>query len=415
MPKIHLTERSIGKLAAPSQDGRQALFWDTALSGFGVLCSGSSSLKTFVVQRDIGGRARRLTIGSVAEIPLAKARDRAREALDSLRQGILPAVKADLNLTLRAAIEGLVTRPDLRPASVRAYRMPLRTLSSWADLPLRTITGDMVERRHRELGASIGGHTANATMRALSAVWAYASERTPDLPTCPVRRLKRRWFVEERRERLVGNDRLPDFYSAVTALENAIVRDAILLLMFSGMRRGECLSLRWDDVDLKERMIRLPATVTKNKKPAALPMSGFVFDLLVARRALGKDKFIFPGPGKAGYISDLQSAFGEIEQQTGVKISAHDLRRGFVTTAESIGVSIGVIKQLVNHVGSSDITLRYVITSQDRLRAATQAITDRLKELCQVSDPAGENVKKLAPKINTKQASKGLVMSKVMD
>src|SRR5467141_1496200 len=79
---------------------------------------------------------------------------------------------------------------------------------------------------------------------------------------------------------------------------------------------------------------KLPPTVTKNKKPAALPMSDYVFDLLVARRALGKDKFIFPGPGKAGYISDLQSAFGEIEGQTGIKISAHDLRRGFVTTAE---------------------------------------------------------------------------------
>jgi hypothetical protein len=168
MPKIHLTERSISKLPAPASGGRQTLHWDTALSGFAVLCSGSSSLKSYVVQRDVGGKSRRVHIGSVAELPLIKARDRAREALDDLRQGIMPAVKADKNLSLRAAIEGLVQRPDLRPASVRAYRMPLRTLSSWADLPLRSISGDMIERRHRELGAAIGGHTANATMRALA-------------------------------------------------------------------------------------------------------------------------------------------------------------------------------------------------------------------------------------------------------
>jgi integrase len=402
MPKIHLTERSISKLPAPASGGRQTLHWDTALSGFAVLCSGSSSLKSYVVQRDVGGKSRRVHIGSVAELPLIKARDRAREALDDLRQGIMPAVKADKNLSLRAAIEGLVQRPDLRPASVRAYRMPLRTLSSWADLPLRSISEDMIERRHRELGAAIGGHTANATMRALSAVWGYAVERVPDLPTCPVRRLKRQWFAEPRRERLVGDDKMADFYSAVMALENAVVRDCLLLIMFTGMRRGETISLRWEDVDLKERVIRLPATVTKNKKPATLPMSDLVFDLLVARRALGKDKFIFPGLGKAGYISDLQCAFNEIEQQTGVKISAHDLRRTFVTTAESIGISIGTSKALVNHT-ESDITMRYAVISKDRLRVATQTVTDRLKTLCGIKDPAGGNVKKLAQKIRVKE------------
>lgn len=397
MSKLHLTERSISKLAAPAPGGRQTLHWDVGLRGFGVLCSGSSGLKSFVVQKDIAGRSTRLKIGSVAELPLAKARLRAAELLDDLRQGLLPVAKADLNMTLRAAVEGLVTRPDLRPASVRAYKMPLRTLAPWADWPLRTITGDMVERRHRELGGEIGGHTANATMRALSAVWGYAVERVPDLPTCPVRRLKRQWFVEERRERLVSNDRMADFYSAVSMLQNQVAADCLKLMMFTGMRRGETISLRWDDVDLKERMIRLPATITKNKKPATLPMSTHVYDLLVARRALGKDKFIFPGPGKAGHISDLQCAFNEIEQQTGIKISAHDLRRGFVTTAESIGIPLGAIKGLVNHT-ESDITMRYAIVSQDRLRAATQAITDRLKELCGISAPAGENVKRLARK-----------------
>jgi integrase len=402
MPRLHLTERAIAKLAAPDPTGKQAYHWDIGLRGFGVLCSGTSGAKSYICQRDINGRSKRLKIGAVGELSLAKARLRAAEALDDLRQGILPAVKADRNTTLRAAVAALVTRSDLRPASVRAYKMPLRTLAAWADWPLRNVNGDAVEKRHRELGASIGRHTANASMRALSAVWAHAAERVPDLPSCPVRRLKRKWFKEERRKRLVANDRLTDFYNAVMGLDNAIVRDCLLLMMFTGMRSGESKSLRFDDIDLAKRTINLRAEVTKGKRSITLPMSDYVHDLLVARRALGRTEYVFPGSGKSGYISDLQCAFNEIKEQTGIKISAHDLRRGFITCAESIGLGIGVIKQLVNHAAENDVTIGYVIIEDARLQAATQALTNRLKELCGVMGPAGENIEKLVRNKYTK-------------
>jgi integrase len=398
MPRLHLTERAVAKLPAPDPSGQQAYYWDIGLRGFGVLVSGTTAQKSFIVQRDVASRSKRLKIGAVAEITLAVARERAREALDDLRQGILPANKADRNTTLRAAAEALVARHDLRPASVRAYRMPLRTLAAWADWPLRSITPDMVEKRHRELGAAIGHHTANASFRALSAIWAHAEERVPELPANPVRRLKRHWFKEERRTRLVGNDRLPDFYNAVSMLPNQIVADCLKLLMFTGMRSGECKSLRWSDIDLVKRTINLRAEVTKGKRSTTLPMSDVVHDLLVARRALGKAEYVFPGLGKAGHVSDLDAAFRTIKAQTGITISAHDLRRGFITTAESIGVSIGTIKRLVNHASEGDVTAGYVIVEDARLQEATQHIADRLMVLCEMTSPAGENIAKLVRK-----------------
>jgi len=249
----------------------------------------------------------------------------------------------------------------------------------------------MVEERHRELGKEIGGHTANASFRALSAIWGYAEQRVPELPANPVKRLKRKWFREERRQRLVGNEQLADFYSAVMALSNAVVRDCILLILFSGLRYGESISLRWDDVDLAKRTINLRAEVTKAKRAISLPISDYVFDLLVARRALGRAEYVFPGPGRHGHITDLQSAFKEIESQTqtSVKVSPHDLRRGYITLAEETGLTIGVIKRLVNHASENDVTAGYMIVSEERLREAQQAITDRLKDLCGISDPEG--------------------------
>jgi hypothetical protein len=143
--------------------------------------------------------------------------------------------------TLREALEDYVkARKDLRPRSVQKYRLSVTTyLSAWLDRPLREITHEMVEVRHRDITAEIekrhraaaktmaerysawaheaeargwpeaatrhraaaavaearslpNGHaTANGAMRALSVLWKFTAERVPDLPPNPVARLHR--------------------------------------------------------------------------------------------------------------------------------------------------------------------------------------------------------------------------------
>ena len=51
----------------------------------------------------------------------------------------------------------LLARKDLRPATVRAYRkMCERHLAVWLDRPLREITPDAVEQKHREIAEEVG-------------------------------------------------------------------------------------------------------------------------------------------------------------------------------------------------------------------------------------------------------------------
>jgi len=62
------------------------------------------------------------------------------------------------------------------------------------------------------------------------------------------------------------------------------------------LRRNEAAALRWDEIDLAERVIRLPAKRTKAGRKLDLPMSDLVRDLLIARRALGHEgAFVVPG------------------------------------------------------------------------------------------------------------------------
>ena len=409
MPRVKLTERTIQKLKAPDPTGQQVLHWDDELKGFAVLCSGTTSVRTYVVQRAMPrGKTRRLTVGAVNEISLIEARKRAADMLDSLRRGIDPKKKSAGDATLTATLENYLTsRKTLRPASVRLYRIAVsRWLAPWANLPLRSVTPEMVEERHARIAASIarnnkqkritGKTSANLSMRVLRALHGFAADRDGAMPPNPVRRLKKAWFEEQRRTRLVAVEQLPAFYQAVCQLDNGIARDLILLLLFTGMRVGEARTLRWEDIDLPGRVIRVRAEHTKGKRQLDLPMSDFVHAMLVARRALGRTDFVFPGRTAGTHIKDLTFAFDRIADTSGVTVSAHDLRRTFLTVAESCDVSPLALKALVNHSIGGDVTAGYVVMTVERLRVPAQTIANRLKELCRVPEVSGANVSKLA-------------------
>lgn len=402
MPTIHLTEKTITKLPAPDPSGQQTIHWSDEMKGFGVLCSGTTNSKTYIVQRTLEHRKlRRLTVAAVNEISLDKAKVRAADMLDELRRGIDPKKKVE-DPTLRSALEAFLTaRKDLSPASIHVFRQVERTLKSWLDLPLRSITGDMIEKRHIEIAAAIAkrgktsGHvTANGAFKTLQLLYNFSAERVEDLPPNPVKRLKRNWYPEPPKERIVSHEKMPDFYRAMCNLPD-LQRDYLTLLMFTGMRRTEAATLLWSDIDLPNKVIRVQAANTKTRKRLDLPMSDVIFDMLVARRALGDATYVFPSYGKTKRIVGTTPSLRAIYTETGVLISAHDLRRGYITIAKSTEISPLALKALVNHSIGRGITARYVMMTVDRLREPVQRVADRIKELCDIKTVEGKNIQKL--------------------
>jgi hypothetical protein len=122
MPRIKLTAHAVVTLSAPTPGGKQVVHWDTDLRGFGVLCSGKTNAKTYIVQRDLpGGNSRRVTIAKINEMKFADAKDKAREFVvdHAPREG--PEGEAENRHPAR----------DLRGLSVictaqSAYQAPLR-------------------------------------------------------------------------------------------------------------------------------------------------------------------------------------------------------------------------------------------------------------------------------------------------
>jgi integrase len=392
MPSIKLTERVIPGLKgrATTDTSKEPVIWfDEAMPGFGVMVSTKTGKKTYVVQRDLpNGKTRRVTLGLVGrEIKtLEQARTLAGEKIREMRQGIDPKAVARTGITLKQAAEAyLAARPNLAENSIRDYRRVFEVyLKDWGDDRLSEITRDMVERRHLELGKQPGQATANLVMRTLRAVFNWAIDRYPDVTANPVR-LRRQWFKVLRRERHVSADQLPAFYNAVLKLENPVQRDYLLLLLFTGLRSTEAASLTWQDVDFTATVIRFPALRTKAKRKLDLPMSDVIFKLLKDRRAIGDARFVFPAHGRKGHIASPKHPFELVAEASDIRVSPHDLRRGFVKAATAARVHTLYIKALLNHaVGESDVTAGYVILSENDLREPMQRTANVLKKWCRM-------------------------------
>jgi integrase len=443
MPQLKLTERAVAKLKAPDPSGNQVLHWDTETRGFGVRVSGTTNDKSYVVQRAIRGKTRRITIGATNVLSLAEARGRAETVLGQFYAGIDPRRRAAASATLRQVMEEYLTKQDLKPRSREAYQVSVEThLASWLDRPLASIDRGMVEARHRGIALEVearhvaqgersaalwerradaaqaqgwldaaarhraraaaaasrrpanGFATANGVMRSLRALWNFVADRHPEIGANPVR-LRRQWHPVHPRERHLHDDEMAPFYQAVVGLESSVGRDFLLLLMHTGLRRREAAELTWADVDLQGRVIRIGAERTKARRKLDLPMSDFVHAMLVARRALGRTGHVFPASSKSGHVEEPRFFLDQVAAATGIRVSCHDLRRTYLTIAESCDISPMALRALVNHSLGKDVTSGYVQMNVERLRAPAQKVCDRIKALCEVEEPEGENVARM--------------------
>jgi integrase len=284
MPKLKLTTRAIAQLP-PSLNG-QTLYRDTQLRGFGVrVCRRST---TYFVEGQVKRRTVRVTVGRADRISIEQARREGRQLLADMDRGINPnKVKREEKAQLTVAsgfARFFEAKPNLAPSTRDGYHRTCELyLKDWRRMPLRDISRQMILAQHRKIGMSNGETTANNVMRHLRSVYNFAAAISDDLPPNPVLILTqgRLWNREQRRRSLIASHQLPGWWRAVWG-ETEDARDVLLLALFTGMRRSEIITLKWEMVDLVGKVLHLPKT--KNGDPLELPLSAFIAQLLDQRR-----------------------------------------------------------------------------------------------------------------------------------
>lgn len=68
-------------------------------------------------------------------------------------------------------------------------------------------------------------------------------------------------------------------------------------------------------------------------------------------------------------------------KESGVAFSLHDMRRTFITIAESLDIPTYALKRLLNHRTDGDVTGGYIVMGVDRLRGPVERIAEKILEL----------------------------------
>jgi integrase len=286
-------------------------------------------------------------------------------------------------MTVKEAFDDFFDRRSLAVNSLGSYsRTRDLYLKDWLAKPIGEITRQMVLDRHRKISQDNGPATANGVFRHFRAVRNLTEATHGDLPPNPVAILSqaRAWNPERRRRNIIPPHGMPRWWAAVHQ-EDDLVRDFLLVALFSGMRRSEVAGLRWDYIDLEGGLLRLPTT--KNGDPLELPLSYFLCNLLLSRRDNDPEgEWVFPGRGATGHIVEAKSICSRVAKASGIRFSMHDLRRTFITIAESLDTPFFALKRLINHRTDSDITGGYIVLGTERLRRPVECIAEHILELC---------------------------------
>jgi integrase len=382
----------------------QRFYRDDNLSGFAVRVTAKS--KSFILEKRVGGINRRITIGRCDEIDLDTAKTQAYIMLSEIAKGNDPRTGKRINtlkdITLREVLQKFLEMKPIRESTKRNYHFAVnRHFEDWLDMPITSITKDMVEQRHIDLTKSpnrlkTSSHgRANNALKKLSALINFASDRygTEDEPlikTNPVTRLSRNraWHKINPRQGIIPDCKLRDWYRAVCTLRHEVARDFLLFALLTGMRFGETRMLKWNYVDFENKILIAPREITKCDREHLLPLSDFLIELLQRRhRYRNGSEWVFPSTRLRNKpISAGVGMVRRVRDKSKVRFTMHDLRRTFLTMGEKLEVPVYALKRLVNHSVSNDMTGRYLVLDVDRIRVHMCRITNEFIKLLGIND-----------------------------
>jgi integrase len=347
---MKLTQRAVEALTL-SGGKADAIWFDDQLPNFGVrLREGGSRM--YVVQYKLGGKQRRITLGSTALLKADAARDMARDMLSQVRLGRDPAAerieaRVRAGETFAAKMQPFLVRQKarLRRGSYDAQeRFLLAHFKPFHNLPLSRIDRRTIAGRLSDIAADKGPTAADRARAALSAFFTWAL-REGLVDANPV--IATNTHTSGRgRDRVLSKAELVEVWKAAGDSDYGTV---VRMLMLTGCRRAEIGSLRWDEIDFAARLIRLPGERAKNHRPHDVPLSDPALRLL---QAIPRQRtFVFGDRGGIGFCrwSPGKAALDARVQPMRPWV-LHDIRRSVATHMAEIGIQPHIIEAVMNHV-----------------------------------------------------------------
>ena len=384
MQQKTLSNRTVAALTVE----RDTMFWDRDLTGFGIRVYPSGG-KVYIAQARGPEGPKRVTVGRHNLLNADRARQRAALVIARIKAGEEP-----VPLPLAARLNGSPTVADLAERYLEehvAVRLKPRTqprvrgmlanhiLPALGKMPLEGVERSHVVELHRTL--SDRPASANRAVKILSHMYRLGEGWGLVPEGCnPCRSVEK--YPERSRERFLTD---AEFARLGRVLDEAVesgaasplAAAAIRLLMLTGCRKSEILTLRWSDVDLAAGEIHLGDAKTGPRAVQLPPTAVRLLETLPRRR---DSPWVFPGNDRDGRFSagGLDHTWRTVRTRAGLEdVRLHDLRHSFASRALALGETLPVIGKLLGH---SDIetTARYAHLARDSIHDAAERIADSI-------------------------------------
>ncbi len=361
---------------------KDTVFWDRELTGFGVRVYPSGG-RVYVVQARGPGGPKRITVGRHGVITADQARRRAALIIARVKAGEAPVPEPMVakmkgapmvaELAARYLKEHVAVRCKPKTAKTARGVVNKHILPAFGKLPLAAVGREEVTELHYRLCETPA--MANMVVYTLSQMfnmaiaWGMATEGSnPCRLVVKYRERKcERFLTEEEFNRLGRVLGEAETKGGVSAHAVAAIR----LLMLTGCRRNEILTLRWEDVDLEANELRLRDGKTGAR---TVPLSPSAARLLAGLPRVAGNSWVIPGRKPSTHRSDLDEPWAFVRARAGLDdVRLHDLRHSFASRALALGESLPVIGKLLGHT-QVETTARYAHLARDSVKDSATRI-----------------------------------------
>ncbi|MDE0201059.1 MAG: tyrosine-type recombinase/integrase, partial [Rhodospirillaceae bacterium] len=384
-----ITDRTVAALSSV----KDTVIWDRALTGFGVRVYPSGA-KVYVVQTRGPDGSRRIAVGRHGVIGAVEARRRAALILARIRAGEepVPEAKKTESITVAALAERYLQEHvavRCKPTTATQYRLAIERyiVPALGSRPVSSLgRAQVADLQH---GLSDRPAMANLVVATLSRMidqgiaWGVAGETSNPCRSAPKYRVRRRErFLTDAEFRRLGST-LDELEASGRLSPHAAA--AIRLLMLTGCRRNEILTLRWEDVRLEAQELHLTDSKTG---PRTVSLSPEAAQVLASIERLPGNPWVIPGTRQGQRLSSLFEPWRKVRARAGLDdVRIHDLRHSYASRALALGESLPVIAKLLGHA-RIQTTARYTHLTRDAVKdAATRVAKEIAEDILSVERP----------------------------
>lgn len=197
-------------------------------------------------------------------------------------------------------------------------------------------------------------------------------------------------YRENERDRVLSDEEAAKLLTALEAIpqdhsRERTLRDFILLSLLTGARKSNVMSMRWDELDLKNGTWSIPAEKTKTRRAQLIPLGAIEKGVLTDRKQLLKHSeeidddcpWVFPGKGASGHMVDPGNAWESLRSDLGMSdLWLHDLRRSLASSMANTGADVSIVRAALNHTDTRTTLKAYIRTNQQVQLQARQKAQD---------------------------------------